>query len=314
MKLITLKPLMPFFFGYENTFGKKGTNYYVRSALFPQQTTILGMLRREILIQAGLLTRKLRDEWVDLDKSEVAKELVGSGKFKSFEEEIDIGVIKSISPVFLKKGKKYYFRMPNIKGIKNKKGYYLVDFEEGYKNFGFILKDLEGNKERLFYDNESKKGAFIESEMVGNSLKDNEDAFFKKIVYDLNNFEFAFYADIDFELKNSVVKLGADNSLFKMKVEEVSDSFEDIEFKKKNFLECEENVSIVLGDSYIENLDSDFGVVDEVVFRTFKQTKSFKKYKPIKLYQKGTIFVNLRNKLKNNFAQKIGFNYIKEMR
>ena len=313
MKLITLKPLMPFFFGYENTFGKKGTNYYVKSALFPQQSAILGMLRREILLQAGLLTRKLRDEWVDEHKSEVAKKLVGSGKFKSFNDEIDIGVIKSISPVFLKKKEKYYFLMPNIKGIKKQKGYYLVDFEEGYKNFGFVLKDLDGNKEPLFFS--ENKGAFIESEMVGNSLKDNEDAFFKKIVYNLNGFEFAFYADIDFDLKDSVVKLGADNSLFKMQVKDVDNSFEDIEFKKKNFLDCDDSVSIVLGDSYIENLDSDFGVVEEVIFRTFKQqTKNFKKYSPIKLYQKGTIFVNLRNKLENNFAKKIGFNYIKEMK
>jgi len=109
MKLITLKPLMPFFFGYENTFGKKGTTYYVKSALFPQQSAILGMLRREILLQAGLLTRKLRDEWVDLDKSEIAKKLVGSGKFKNFNDEIYWGYKVNITCFFEEKRKVLLF-------------------------------------------------------------------------------------------------------------------------------------------------------------------------------------------------------------
>jgi len=70
--LVTLKPLEPFLFGGNQTFGRLGDkeagNYLVTSRQFPQQTALLGMLRKELMTQAGLLTRKRRGEWVDKHK------------------------------------------------------------------------------------------------------------------------------------------------------------------------------------------------------------------------------------------------------
>jgi len=66
---ITLKPLEPFLFGGDNTFGKIGDKengtYLVKSRQFPQQSAILGMLKKEMMIQDGVLSRKVRGEWVD---------------------------------------------------------------------------------------------------------------------------------------------------------------------------------------------------------------------------------------------------------
>ena len=66
---VTLTPLEPYLFGGDNTFGKIGDKengtYLVKSRQFPQQSAILGMLKKEIMTQSGVLTRKVRGEWVD---------------------------------------------------------------------------------------------------------------------------------------------------------------------------------------------------------------------------------------------------------
>ena len=57
-KLIKLTPLDAFFFGDENTFGMDNTSYYVRSRKLPQQTSLLGLLRYELLKKKGFISRK----------------------------------------------------------------------------------------------------------------------------------------------------------------------------------------------------------------------------------------------------------------
>jgi len=60
--LITIKPLEPFIFGGDNTFGKIGDKengtYLVKSRQFPQQSAVLGMLKKEIMIQNSKLQKK----------------------------------------------------------------------------------------------------------------------------------------------------------------------------------------------------------------------------------------------------------------
>lgn len=94
-KLITLKPLTPFFFGGENTFGEDNVNYFAKSNYLPQQTTLLGLIRYELLTQNKLLgTDPLSEKWADL---------IGSKSFESTNAEFtsSFGVIKNISPVFI---------------------------------------------------------------------------------------------------------------------------------------------------------------------------------------------------------------------
>ena len=88
---VILEPLAPFFFGGERTFGKRGDerngSYLARSEYFPQQSALLGMLRRELMIQHGLLTRKIRGEWGSEPHKAAAKKLVGGEKFDPDRKE-----------------------------------------------------------------------------------------------------------------------------------------------------------------------------------------------------------------------------------
>lgn len=101
--LITLKPVTPFFFGGENTFGEGGeANFFVRSNYLPQQTTLLGFLRYELLLQNNLLGTNPKDtNWAALIGPDSFKE-TGDG-FTS-----DFGAIQSLSPVFLSNGMEHY--------------------------------------------------------------------------------------------------------------------------------------------------------------------------------------------------------------
>ena len=104
--LIKLKPLSPFFFGTEKTFGENNENYYAKSMTIPQQTTLLGMLRHEILIQKSI---KKNDMQYSEKEAEEIKKYIGDSGFniknaistKSNKEQQDFGMIKNISPVFL---------------------------------------------------------------------------------------------------------------------------------------------------------------------------------------------------------------------
>jgi CRISPR-associated protein Cmr3 len=97
-KLIELKPLTDFFFGGEATFGQDANrHYFVRSNLWPQQTSLLGMLRYELL--------KSEPDVFDLAQDRVtnkaeAAELIGLHGFDGSHDEA-FGIIEALSPVFL---------------------------------------------------------------------------------------------------------------------------------------------------------------------------------------------------------------------
>ncbi len=101
---ITLKPVTPYFWGMEQVteLGNK-RNYYLESALFPQQTAILGMLRYQALAQYGFLSIP------DSVKSD-ARILIGGSSFNSGNTN-GYGAIQKISSLQLQKGDdNYLFR------------------------------------------------------------------------------------------------------------------------------------------------------------------------------------------------------------
>lgn len=100
--LIRLQPLTPFFFGGENTFGEDNRHYLVRSNYLPQQTTLLGFLRYELLAQNDLLgTNPATHDW---------NSLIGPMSFQPEHPDFkgDFGAIKSLSPLFLSNGSTHY--------------------------------------------------------------------------------------------------------------------------------------------------------------------------------------------------------------
>ena len=107
--LITLEPMDVFFFGGEKTFNSGGgTEYFAKSTPCPQQTTLLGMLRKEILIVTGLF--KSNFKYSSEERKNMEKAIGRSGFVVGRDN--DYGVVKGISPLFLMKDGKAYFHVP----------------------------------------------------------------------------------------------------------------------------------------------------------------------------------------------------------
>lgn len=132
--LIKLKPLEPYFFGGERTFGfgkktKQKQPYYIVSEYTPSQPTLFGTLRYIVLAQNNALIEQSDNEEEKSKKLERIEELVGENSFSfekarngvkqtfSFEKarsvkEKKFGKIEKISPLFLIKDEKWYIRTP----------------------------------------------------------------------------------------------------------------------------------------------------------------------------------------------------------
>jgi len=313
--LIKLTPLEPFLFGGENTFGKldydnkaeevEGT-YLVVSRQFPQQSAILGMLRKEIMTQGGFLTRKIRGEWVDKYNKIQATNLVGDKKFDmSDTKRQNYGSIKTIEPLFLIRDSEKYIKKVDSDSYPYKDGKLekynpKVDI---YDNF----VEIHSNKKL------QSKDIFIPVEQTGNKKGGEENSLFKKTSYLLEKgFSFAFYLECDFELHNSIISLGADRSSFKF---EVQKSDEKLNYIDKN------GYLTLLSDSYITlpiKEYCDFAITSEISFKNLQNKKHYKihnkfeKSETFYLYEKGSIFINPKEKLIENLnnknCQQIGYN------
>ncbi len=99
---IILKPLSPFFWGTEQVseLGNK-RSYYLQSALYPQQTAILGMLRYQALAQYGLLSAPGSNRPLE------GKNLIGESSFTNQNTD-GYGAIQQLSPVQLQKGESVF--------------------------------------------------------------------------------------------------------------------------------------------------------------------------------------------------------------
>ena len=308
--LVTLSPLEPFLFGGDNTFGKLGDEingtYLVKSRQFPQQSAILGMLKKEIMTQNNLLTRQLKGEWVEPKNKQKAENLVGIEKFDIFSKSIqNFGKIKNISPMFFIKNDEIFIKKVDIDSF---------DFEDGV---------LKGYKTKIdIYDNFinittneklTSDKIFKPIEKTANKKGGEENSLFKKTSYLLNdNFKFAFYLDCDCDLKNSIITLGADRSSFKMEVKEDNSTlnYED----KKAYL-------TLISDAYITlslKDNCDFAITSEISYQNLQNQKhafkhnEFKKSDKVYLYEKGSVIINpsqaLIDDLNNKNLQQIGYN------
>ncbi len=310
---ITLQPLEPYMFGGELTFGKHGDkeagSYMVKSRLFPQQTAILGMIRKVYLMQKGLLTRKRRGEWVDKHNHAEACKLVGIGKFDMLSQEgIDLGAIRQIGPVHLVKN--------GVSVIKK------ADIDTHPYHDG-ILKDYAPKKD--IFDNYiattgteqySSEDIFEPVEQVGNKKGGEQNSLFKKTAYRLKEgFGFAFTLESEEPLENDIVTLGADQSAFSMHVEPLQD--DPLDYRDTN------GYVVLLSDSYITlpiREHCKFALTSEISHRNLKGKKSvlrgkengLEKSQTLYLYEKGSLFIEpektLLDNLNNKHLQKIGYN------
>lgn len=241
---ITLTPVDKFFFGGDMTFqvgsdendefNTQFKSYIIKSSLFPQQTSLVGMLRFLILRNGG----KKVFENGHITNKDNAKELIGGRSFSVNDTHCEnkFGVIKQVSHVRVRRTKNNEtidlefaplfkeltfenssygtynlkdFRIPNIskEDFKAKKGLsiLLTDGEKTYK-----FKDIFKEDCRVGIDRNVKTG------------KTDDGALFKQIAYRFNNdadYSFVFEAEVADSVAlesydKQIISVGADNSQF----------------------------------------------------------------------------------------------------
>lgn len=233
--LIKLYPIDRYYFGGEATFGMyKNENCFVRSNYFPQQTTLVGMLRYYLLNQNQLLNE--RGRVLNKRKADI---LIGPLGFNAQSHtEINFGILKKLSPVFITgpdgeyfvQSREYGFQLQEdevsgeikkelipLKLNKHKgkvnKSEHAIHYFEGFNSkteIPNLLVNVRTGQMRHFeftdeLKNDSMNGVFIPDEQVGIRIpknkqerNNNEDGFYKQIGYRmLPGFGFAFYAEVD---------------------------------------------------------------------------------------------------------------------
>jgi CRISPR-associated protein Cmr3 len=303
--LVTLTPLGNFFFGgQKRTEVEKEKDYYIKSLYFPQQTVILGMLRHELLIRNHLFP-------LNNSNREQAVQLIGESSFDPGNPDQDFGVIRELSPVFIRKGSHNYHPAPKDIGLK----FTLV--EEGYSYFnheyaevrnylpyfpGYKAKDERPDMlaakdspwEPLKVDD-----VFIPDEQVGikkgKGGQTEEEAYYKQVFLRLlPGFAFAFYLRLKtcwdggkkpIIFSDNLVFFGGERSAFRMDVEELPQSEKNIShFFNQTLPDFNDHrpAAVLTGDAFVDPgiLNTcDFAFTRSVFFRNFRSfVRTTRKY------------------------------------
>ncbi len=253
--LITLTPTGRFFFGGDMTFMVNGketeyTSYIIESNKFPQQTSLLGMLRFLILRNSGGSIFK-DGKIIDKNK-EAAIGLIGSHSFSENTGHAanNFGKIKSLSPCYLQKECDGHWADIHIAPADYKMN---VRFEKvtpatlnetvvqipqmdycakEYREQVYICAGYSEIKESEIFQKDVRNG--INRDVETGLVEDN--ALFKQVFYRLKKgYRFAFEADVE-DLSESaenckritkyngqLVQIGADSSMFVIGIEEKTD-------------------------------------------------------------------------------------------
>ena len=249
---ITLTPVDKFFFGGDmtfqvgddekNAFNRQYSSYIIQSTRFPQQTSLLGMLRFLILSNAGESVFKDNK----IQNKDEASNLIGDKSFSVNDgtKENPFGKIESISHVRV-------LRIENTKETELEFAplYGSINFDNGVDgtyNLGTLrvprLSEYKAKDglETMLTDGKNKYNLtdiFVEDRRVGiarsivTGKTDDDGALFKQISYRFNDNGakhcFRFYAEVEeVELKKydkQLVTVGGDNSQFIIEIVEGED-------------------------------------------------------------------------------------------
>lgn len=340
--LILFKPLEAFFFGGEVTFGDGITqNYLVKSNPFPQQTAILGTLRKELLIQKGYLRLKKNGYILDMSKKTEIENLIGPESFDISNGRQKFGVIMGLSPVFLTRegpsGRQFYVQAPmdlledgsrlalpedpifgrsNICWHKKEE----IPLMQGYEAKTGIPDQFMDSTGGLLPLNK----VFIPVERIGITKGKEglteENAFYKQTAYRLEKgFAFACIADIEEELKSELVFMGADRSAFMIEVEKFTQTFCEV---FQNINPNPDERIVFLSDGLVAQETYElcrFAITQTVSFRNIRSSTgnySFRKESRLHTFLKrGSVFFpkdktrgQIKQDLGNLRLQAIGYN------
>jgi len=340
MKLIRLKPLKPFFFGGDINLGRE---FFGISEYFAQNSQITGAMRFYLANQNFLMRGFKNGIYVPKDKVEEAIELIGDaspndkGTNRDFFHNDNLGKINFISPMFVlkienDKVKDALFPTPlALKKEKDYTTYKLKKISSTYYLEGFSYKEIvyqklggrEFWKKYINAEDINEKDftefdeIYKEVEQVGVGLENKKninEQFYSKISYELRDgYEFGVVIDCDCEIKDGVIQIGADGSMFSLKVDNLIehplfDAFRD------GAVEGEKLVAIsdVLE---IDEIKADFRITPiykKERFNIYKKAGKrykFEKTKELNLIKRGSVFYNASVNLDNLSAfKKMGYN------
>jgi len=348
IKQIILTPLDKFFFGGENFFDvEEGVFYFQTSRDFPQQTTLLGLIRHQILLQNNLMDNNaIRDETT-------AAGWIGAESF-SPQTARQFGKIKQLSPAFINKngvnlqthwrankdGATAEFESNKIIQAsfhgKQKQAISIID---NYSEKGGIEKGFLDAATNTFYQYEevydSRETPQIGINKMDRYKKKDEKKDEKKMTDDDGFYKFkycrlqpdcafSFYVEVedDVTLENAIITMGKERSAFKMEVKDANEiPFQnaDIQQGSKIVLRSDANIPS-------EIYDHCSTIISETIsFRNFgRKVSKTDNYaaKPVtssrlNLLQRGSILHisknadtdRVKNLLNNDNFQKIGYNF-----
>lgn len=335
--LITLTPTGKFFFGGDMTFTVNGketeyTSYIIRSNKFPQQTSLLGMLRFLILRNDESVfdasTQSIKDR-------ESAANLIGPKSFENSNKEGDFGKIKKLHHCFLQFCKDSQWVDMHVVNPK-------ADLQVAFDNpcaaiingklvevpqMSYEAKDFYETEYVCSCCGETTKESEIFKEDVCNGInreihtgKTDDNALFKQIFYRFKNkdcqYRFAFYAEMDLteeEVKKyngQLVSVGGDNSQFVIGIKQTDAPKTEETKGTKVVLES----PAYLTKEDLENVR--FAITDTIPFKCMKtETKDVRSYnkqnkmydysESLSLYDKGSVFYFRDENEANAFAGKL---------
>ncbi|MBU5593311.1 CRISPR-associated protein Cmr3 [Clostridium sp. MSJ-4] len=343
--LVKLKPVESFFFGGERGFDfyendTKAKNNIVKSKEFPQQSSILGMIRKEILVLNGLLNEKWDYPPHEKEKME---QLIGKKSFNITNPTDDFGIIKTISPVFMvqetQSNDRFLIKIPKDHNQnKDSEKYDPLNFNDSKGSYLKVKTNL--SKEVYLPVNfDSKKGlsedfldietgeilaqdkVLIKDSSIGIKLDDNHKtqnySLFRLERYKFNydkNYEksnkcFGFILDIDekdqpitFNNYKNIVNLGGESSYFSMSFENINFDLKDkVDFEnKKNILNEPYCKIILLSDTYISKDAYEQNCIYSISKKIDFRTLSSENYNSNK--EKGKPYYKRFEKSKNRYS------------
>ena len=322
--LITLTPTGKFFFGGEMTFQVNGedtdfTSYIITSNRFPQQTSLLGMLRFLILRNA--------DESVFCndhiqDKSE-AERLIGNHSFSvnPDNKETSFGMIERISGCFLMKGDKAI----DVESLAKRRNINKVDNTTTAlingksiclpKDDNYNPKDEYKSQWNKYFIEDMRMG--INKDYQGRTSKDEDKALYKQecLRFKDKDLKFAFNAEIDdsidlMKYDGQLISLGGDSSMFVIGIQSVP--------KSAPKPEADDLQVILTSPAYLDRKDLApvaYAVTETIPFRFMKTTVETKSYnrlhkqigssKKYSLYAQGSTFFFADENKKTEFIKNL---------
>ena len=328
----------------EISFNTRYSSYIIESEKFPQQTSLLGMLRFFLLRNTSDL---FENGGIVKDKQNEVEELIGPSSFPSD----NYGIIECIHPCFLMKDGVAVTRVPMDNGFNS----VVIDGKTNGTDDGKTkILHYNGNSVNLstltlqnvpysakdyretYYRDENKNtykedAIFIKDQRIGINRNietgiTEDNSLFKQVNYRLaDGFCFAFYAVINKEISETIisspqiVSIGADSSQFVIELKKIDGGIPELPAldTSVDLQGCASKV-VLVSPAFIEKEAEkmpDFAITETIPFKymqtNVKETKSYHRLSGIKhserveLFQTGSVFYFNSEDSANAFGKKL---------